>query len=66
MNDNGKVIGDNMTMQSAGGKARAESLSPNERSNIASEGGRARSTTLSPERKSEIAAQGGKAKAEKK
>lgn len=51
--------------QSAGGKARAEALSPSERSSIAAEGGNARKQVLSSERKSEIASQGGKAKAKK-
>lgn len=42
MNGNGKVIGDNMTMQSAGGKARATSLSPERKSDIAAQGGKAK------------------------
>ncbi len=62
MSSNGKVIGDNMSIQSAGGKARAEALSPSERSNIASEGGKERAVKLSPERRSDIASMGGKGK----
>ena len=48
--------------QSAGGRARAEALSPSERSSIASQGGNARKQVLSPERRSEIASKGGKSK----
>ena len=59
------VVGDNVDFHSAGGKARAEQLSGNERSSIASEGGKERAQKLSPERRSEIASKGGLAKNER-